>query len=229
MTQFNRHEFPPNGWAFRQPQTSWTNPMAMVGFDASVKAIVQHRLANKAITIKHNLSTDPGTVANELERYTRLRLGIPDDPPPTSFFQPGRSPSPSGGQDAAAGANWFRRIVRQGAGVSTLADWLGTDGVPVAAELAEQRAAICSDCPQNKQGDLLAFFTKPVADLLRRQLEERRQLNLSTSRDAQLNVCDACGCPLKLKVHVPLNFIRKHMRQQEMGLLDPRCWILREG
>ncbi len=44
MTELNTHEFPPGGgWVFRQPQTAWTNPHAMVGFKASVDAIRNHR------------------------------------------------------------------------------------------------------------------------------------------------------------------------------------------
>jgi len=62
---------------FRQALTGWVNPNAMVGFDASVKAIIKHRQANPAIAAKHALSTDPTDVGNELEKYTRLRLGIP--------------------------------------------------------------------------------------------------------------------------------------------------------
>lgn len=200
--------------------------MAMVGFDASVKAIIQHRNANKAATIKHQLSTDFDSVADELELYTRHRLGIPLPAPP-SFFHPSRSPLPKG-EDAAAGASWFRQVVRSGTGISTLADWLGTDGKPVDAALAEQRAEICAGCPQNKSGDLLSFFTKPVADLIRKQIEEKESLKLTTSRDSAIGLCDACGCPLKLKVHVPLVYIKKHIKPPEWDRLDPRCWMLKE-
>lgn len=226
MVQLNRHEFPNGGWAFRQPQTNWTNPMALVGFDASVKAIIKHRMANRAITVKHGLATDPMAVANELENYTRTRLGIPLDTGP-SFFQRSRSLFPEGAA-AVVGDSWIRRITRTKTGVVTLADWLGTDGKPVASGLAEERASICATCPQNKKGDLISFFVKPVADLIRKQLEERKELKLSTSKDADLNVCDACGCPIKLKVHVPLRFIKSHIKSPEFNKLDPRCWILKE-
>lgn len=234
-SDFNRHTFPSGGgWKFRQPQTNWDNPYAMVGFDASVKAIIKHREANKALTTQFNLSTDYDEVADELEAFNRRRVGLPAPPAP-SFFQPGRS-GPVG-EAAAAGTNWYRRIVRTGTGMATLADWLGTDGKPVDPALAEQRAATCAGdpadpktkCPQNQSGDLISFFVKPVAELLRRQLAERDNLGLKTGRDGQLGVCDACGCPLKLKVHVPLSFIKKHIKEPEWKQLDPRCWILRES
>ena len=226
MQDFNRHTFPNAGWAFRQPQTNWVNPFAMVGFDASVKAIRQHRLANPAITAKHGLATDPVAIANELETYTRRRLGIPDPEP--SFFWSRRSNSQNEA-GVAAGVSLTRRIAQVGTGIATLADWIGEGGSPVDAALAENRAAICVQCPKNMAGDLFSLFTRPVANLLQKQLEERKQLNLSTSHDAALNICDACGCPLKLKVHVPLRFIKEHIKDPERSKHDEQCWILKEA
>lgn len=226
-SDLSEHEFPNGGWKFRQPQTGWSNPMAMVGFKASVDAIIKHRLANPAITAKHSLATDPYAVAEELKTFTRLRLGMP--PPPSSFFQWGRSPSRQDGAVAAAGTSgFFRKITRVGTGITTLADWLGSDGTPVANTLAEQRAGICAGCPQNSDQDLLSIFTKPAADLIRRQLEERKQLKLETTNDAKLGICLACGCPTRLKVHVPLKFIKAHMKEPEASQLDARCWIKKE-
>lgn len=90
MNDINEHEFPAGGgWTFRQPQTAWTNPMAMVGFKASVDAIRKHRLANPAITAKHSLATHPDAIKAELMNYTRRRLGIAE--PGLSFFEPSRS------------------------------------------------------------------------------------------------------------------------------------------
>jgi hypothetical protein len=51
---------------------------------------------------------------------------------------------------------------------------------------------------------------------------------LSTMVDAQLNVCVACLCPLKLKVHAPLEFIARHMDPETRAALDPQCWMLAE-
>lgn len=203
----------------------------MVGFDSSVKAIIKHRIDNKAISIKHNLSTDYGAVARELKEFNRFRLGIPNEPPAPEgapgFFQGSRNSQD--GEAAAAEVSVFRKIVRTGTGASTLADWLGDGGIPVAPELAESRAAICVKCPKHKAGDFLSLFTGPVANLIRRQLDERREMKLSTSHDDTLSFCDACGCPLKLKVHVPLSYIKKHIQQPEFSQLDPNCWIIREA
>lgn len=228
MTDFNRHAFPAGGgWKFRQPQTNWINPYAMVGFDASVKAIIQHRKANKAITVKHNLSTDYDEVAAELEGFNRLRLGIPDPGNP-SFFQRSRSRLPSEGA-AAAGNNWFRRFSRLGTGVTTIGALIASGKKPVEEPVAEQRAAICVACPKNIQGDFFSIFTKPIAMLIRSQIEDKRVRKLRTSLDDKLGTCDACGCPMELKVHFPLDIIREHIKKPELDQLDPSCWILREG
>jgi len=200
--------------------------MAMVGEDASIKAIRDHRLANPAITQKHNLSTDPGDIKRELTAFQQARGSLPK-PQPSFFRGSPSSQSRSKGAAAAASTNWFQKIIRTGTGVSTLGDWLGHGGNPVEKDLSEKRALVCADCPMNAAKDLVSFFTVPTANLILRQLEERKQLNLSTAYDDKLGVCGACGCPLKLKVHTPINFIVQHMGPTEKNSLDPRCWILK--
>lgn len=228
MIQFDTHTFPAGGgWVFTQPQVpGWKNPMAMVGFDASVKAIRQMRLQNRALAIKHNWPMDYESIADELIIFTKRRLNIPDDP--VSFFPPGRNLSPQRGADVAAGTNWFRKIVRTGTGVTTLLDWRAKGANPVDPALAEKRATQCVNCPMHNSGDIVSIFIKPVADLIRRMIEERNKLNLKTSQDDKLSVCDACGCPMKLKVHVPIQFIRDNIKPTEFDQLVPECWIRHE-
>ena len=90
--------FPDNGgWIFRQAQTNWKNPMALVGKSASIEAIRKHRLANPAITAKHNLATDPAAIEQELIDTSRRAGAAPDGA--TSVFSAGpQQPArPSGG------------------------------------------------------------------------------------------------------------------------------------
>lgn len=199
----------------------------MVSFEQSVDAIVQHRRANPSLVSRFKLATDYNSVANELEAFTAARLGLPVGvPDPKAQARPSAS---FDGRAAVAGSNqppaWFRQIRT---GTKTLADWLGHSGIPVPQAQAEQRAAICADCPVNQKGDWTALFTKPAANLIRRQLEERKQLNLSTPHDDKLGVCMACGCPLRLKAHVPLRYILEHQPADVEAKLDPRCWIQKE-
>lgn len=221
---FNRHRIPPGGWSFRQPETNWSIPTPIAWtFDQAVQYIIKHRKQNPAITAKHNLATSVEAVGTELEKYTRKRLGLPEEQAQVGF----RVPSSQNAAAAVAG-DWSTKPRQIGTGVATLGDWLGDGANPVGHELSDQRANICCDCPQNKRGDWLSLFTKPVAELIRRQIEERKQLRLATSKDEALGVCDACGCPLKLKVHVPLENITKKLKPQDREKLDARCWILSE-
>lgn len=193
--------------------------MAMVGFDASVKAIVAHRKANKAITVKHNLSTNPGSVADELEKYTKLRLGIPLDPP--SFFQASSSRLPS--RVVAAAAD----IKRAAQGTAVVLDWLGGGGNPVAQELAEKRAAVCVTCPKNVPG---AWYTEAPAELIRSSVRAWQTIKGSafafeTSQGDNLKSCDVCKCLMKLKVFVDAKHIISKTKPEIMAEFPPHCWI----
>lgn len=215
--QLDRHTFPNGGWAFRQPQTGWTNPMALVGFDASVDAIVKHRLANKAITEKHKLATNPTWVAEELEKYTRLRLGIPEPPAP-SFFQPSSSRLPS--RVVAAAAD----IKRAAQGTTIILDWLTSGGDPVDPELASMRAMICAGCPKNIEG---SWYTVAPAEIIKATLESSKHKTLSTPYDELLKSCDVCKCLMRLKVWTPLDHILKHTKPEILKEFPPNCWIAR--
>ena len=189
--------------------------MAMVGFDASVKAIIQHRKANKAVTAKHRLATDYNSVADELEHYTRLRLGIPLPTPP-SFFQ--KSSSQLSSRVVAVAAD----IKRAAQGTAVVLDWLTSGGAPVAQELANKRASICVSCPKNVQG---SWYTVAPAELIRETLSARKELTLETPHDGQLKSCDVCKCLMRLKVWTPLEFIVSKTKPEIMGEFPALCWI----
>lgn len=191
--------------------------MAMVGFDASVKAIIQHRLANKAITTKNHLSVDYIEVGNELERYTRLRLGIPL-PAPTSFFH--QSSSRLSSRVVAAAAD----IKRAAQGTAVVLDWLSSGGAPVAQEVANRRAAICAGCPKNVPG---SWYTVAPAELIKSTLEARKDLKLATLYDDKLKSCDVCRCLMRLKVWTPLEHILKGTKPEIMAEFPAQCWIVR--
>jgi hypothetical protein len=109
--------------------------------------------------------------------------------------------------------------------------WEQSGEAPVDAGVSQQRASVCAICPKNESGDLSRWFTVPAATLIKKQIERLHNLSLTTSFDAQLGVCGACLCPLKLKVHTPLSFILKFMSDEVKAALqkeNPRCWILRE-
>ena len=116
--------------------------------------------------------------------------------------------------------------VRQlAAGAAILADWLG-DGAPlVDSETANTRAVICATCPQNGRGDLYRWFTVFASETIRKQISAFQDRKLTTPSDEKLGICYACLCPLKLKVHVPVESIKNHLSETARAKLDPRCWI----
>lgn len=191
--------------------------MAMVGFAASVDAIRKHRLANPAITAKHKLSTDPVAIGDELEAYTRARLGIPAVAPVFFSAQTSRLPS----RVVAVAAH----IKRAAAGTAVVLDWLTSGGKPVAQELANARAKVCVACPMNAPGD---WYTTAPAELIRTTLSARSDLKLETPYDDKLKSCEVCRCLLPLKIWCPLDHILKGTKPEIMDEFPAACWIARK-
>lgn len=113
------------------------------------------------------------------------------------------------------------------AGIGVLTEWLGSGAEPVPMELANQRASICVSCPQNNTAkNVWDYFTDSAASLIRKQIEIKNELTLTTQDDARLGTCEACTCVLKLKVHTPMSHILSHTSEEVRGRLDARCWVL---
>lgn len=113
-------------------------------------------------------------------------------------------------------------------GAALLFEWEETGDVPADSVLSETRAQVCASCPQNQPGEFSKWFSYSISEMYRKKFAKLVERNLSTSVDAKLNVCAACLCPLRLKVHAPINLIEKHLRPDVRAGLDPRCWILYE-
>jgi len=68
----SRHEFPPNGWKFYQPQTRWELP-GNLSFNGAVLEIIQHRTTHAGFLHQYKLSRDYNTVADELDEFNAVR------------------------------------------------------------------------------------------------------------------------------------------------------------
>jgi len=188
------------------------------------------RQANPFLAERHGWRLDREGVEFEVDAYNTARciaggwldFIIQDDgnPPAPVYVMPEKKKGKWG--SAAAGS-----VQRVAAGVAVLVDWLGSGAKPVEQALANSRAAICAGCPKNDGGDFIAYFTKPVADTIRTQLEIRGDLQLKTPDDEKLTVCSACDCPLKLKVWAPLQHVLNHTSNEVRENLAPQCWILK--
>ena len=210
----------PNGLFFYVPQTKWrSQPWA--SFDTIVHSLIAHRQGNKFLADKFGWSTDYDVVADEVDAFNSRvceQMGW------NQFItgEGGLSP-PISSPPQLSGLN------KLAAGARVLVEWItsGAEAVPI--ERANLRAATCAICPLNGPGDWTRYFTQPVSNAIAEQLKKRRNMNLSTPSDDKLGICTACLCPLKLKVHVPIDKILARLKPEVKADLDPACWILLES
>lgn len=121
------------------------------------------------------------------------------------------------------------RIANLVAGAAISVDWIASKKEAVPNELASNRAETCSKCPKNNNnGDWLALFTVKSAEAIKKALEFRLGMKLSTPFDDKIGVCDACDCVCKLKVHMPLKKILGQISDEDKAALDEKCWITNE-
>jgi hypothetical protein len=111
--------------------------------------------------------------------------------------------------------------------LAILRDWLGGGGEPVTPALAQERADICWDCPQNSPVHTSQLKLN-VARLIKQGLQIKQQVNLRTARDPDLHVCKTCRCVLSLKVWVPIRHIRAHTTDDQLTKFPAHCWIPKE-
>lgn len=228
----NRNRIIPFGLKFYQPETRF-NANNAHSFNSLVDRVVAMRRANPALVVKHGWSTEWNAVADEVDAFNAAiceRMGWHD-----FISQPGqgvaptpkfKALSPQSEKQLSAVAGKVKKVWQ---GVKTINDWIESGEPPVPAELSQKRAETCAACVLNGKGGLEEWFTKPAAAAIKLQFDKLAQRKLATTVDDKLNVCTACLCPLKLKVHAPMEFISPHMSEETRRALDPGCWILSES
>lgn len=105
-------------------------------------------------------------------------------------------------------------------------DWLGEGGVPVPLAQAQTRAEICKTCPHNYRGAWLWNMATSIA--IAHQMSELDKLDRHVTGEADLCVCEVCGCQLKLKVHVPFHHIYRHTNDETFSKYPDFCWQQQE-
>lgn len=229
----DRNKQIPHGLRFLQPETQWQPRTRFQSFDTIVRALIAHRQSRPDLVASKKWALDYDSVANEVDAFNAnicarhgwnnyISDGAGAEPPPKTqaLLQQERSV-------IAAAAGKAKKIW---GGIRTLNEWIDSGAPPVPTTLAESRAANCAGCKKNGIGDFTAWFTKPASDSITKQIEKLRQMKLSTSKDAKINICEVCLCPLKLKVHTPITFIKAHMSAEVLAELRtvPNCWIPKE-
>lgn len=219
----NRQLQIPGGFVFFQPQTGW-KPRPFSSFNVVVNSLISHRKANPALAKKHNWAMDYDSVAEEVEAFNAKVCQIHgwND---YIIASPGTPPLPKNWPRNSQAAEHLGNVV---VGGSILIHWIASGAEAVAPELSEARAQQCVKCPKHGKGPWTAYFTKPLAEAIRAKLNFRRELKLETSVDEVLKVCEACDCPLPLKVHLKIDRLNKEMPAEQKAKLVPECWIHKE-
>lgn len=220
-----KREWPPGGYVYRQEQTKWVSSKGS-DFNSTVAQIIAHRKANPGITKQYNLATDKEAVALELECSICARLGnnpayCLNDSAPSPFLQ-----SHSQKSTAAAAVGSARKAV---AGVKTVLDWLGSGLRPAKQEVANARAAVCAECPNNKEGNFWQKLDAAAAGQIKLLVELKNDLKLTTPLDDKLKTCDVCDCHLQLKVWADIKHIRDNTPPEVMAALPDFCWVKMEA
>lgn len=230
----SRQHFIPNGFQFYLPELKWQAPR-MASFQVICDSLQRVIEANPALAQKHGWPrTRPG-VEDWVDLFNAtvcLRMGwndylltegggdsIPKSRPPHQTLSL---------ENLRAAAVKAKELV---AGAKTLTEWIDSGEPPVPPEQSLARAQTCAVCPLNQAGDFTKWFTIPASELIKAQISRMAERKLSTPSDDRLNLCIACHCPLKLKVHIPIGWvIAKLSAEQKERLKGGKdCWILREA
>jgi hypothetical protein len=223
----NRQQQIPGGFVFREPSTGWT-PRPFTSFESICEQIFAFRQGNPFLAQKNQWATDMEGIRREVDFYnarvcqmqgwTQYIITDAGTAPPPKTQTP---------QQQSAIANAAGVAKRIWSGVRSLNAWDASGDPAVPAELSAKRAAICAVCPKNGQGDLTRWFTVPASEVIKRQLERKEARKLSTPDDAKLNICEVCLCPMKLKVHEPLQYLKAHTLPEVLADLKavPSCWL----
>ncbi len=119
--------------------------------------------------------------------------------------------------------NLIEKVQQYKDGVETLAEWLGSGGICVDKELAQSRTNTCLGCEFNKSGSVVSEL---ISAAIKRQMELKNSLGLTTDGIRGLHTCENCGCPLKLKIFIPLDKLGN--TDESLKKFPDWCWMKSE-
>jgi len=204
------------------PEAGMKAPFAG-SFNEAVQFLHNFRRKNPALVQKNGWSLDIHDIERDVDLYNSQRMvaagylnfvDLEDDVPIQKKTSSGLFRSVA---NAAAKAKTALAIYR---------DLFGQDGKVVAKEESERRAAVCVKCPQNDvAGGLTKYFLKEAAHEIMAVAGMLKDMDVTTSQDAKLGVCQACECPLVAKLHISNEILKKNIKPDQVAKLDPGCWI----
>lgn len=211
---------------FYDPVLKWTSP-SWASFSVICDGLRSARMANPGLTASKGLATDPNAIADEVDNFIAAHCqqmgwndfitgsGGSSAPFPVAQHQPRPSLAQQGRNVAV--------------GVETTLEWIASGAEAVPQEQSTSRAEVCTKCPLNTKGGWLSLFTVPAQKAIQAALNRKTEFKLTTPFDDQLGCCEACSCPMQLKVHVPFEKFFPKMTQPAKDGLDPNCWIVAES
>lgn len=113
-------------------------------------------------------------------------------------------------------------------GLHVIDDWLGVGGQPVSKEQAEKRSQSCLKCPHNRAPRWWETAKGSIAQAIRDMLSVKNECAMELEHEEKLNICDQCGCCLRLKCWTPIVHVRKVVDQKTLSGLPSYCWMKRE-
>jgi hypothetical protein len=228
----NRNGEIPNGLTFNIPEVNWTSRRNS-SFQGIVEAAVRLVEANPSLQGKY--PTLYSAMADMVDEYnagiceqngwTQYIVSAPGGEPVQRPFPEHNHHSPSTSPRPNLPPT-LNRLADVAGGAETLVHWIASNADACPQELANERAYVCSECPMNGKGGLERYFTITVAKAVRKAYELRHGMKLSTPLDDKLGVCEACTCPLKLKVHFKIEDLK--VEPSLLPKLHPLCWITKE-
>jgi hypothetical protein len=252
----------PGGFKFQIPILHWSPPPNTASFDSVVRSAIAVLQANPQVAqqlgwdLSYNSMADRVDTFNatlcEQMQWTAYYTGRPGGAPSNGPFMTAAPPPPPplpGLYGVNVAANRFPApqstarpgtlavgmavIKKLAAGAATLMEWEEAGLPHVEQEKANARGATCAICPRNNAGkNLTDYFTVPLAEMIKKRMERLAELDLKTPSDEKLMVCDACYCPLRTKIWMPIELAVKRLRPEDKAELNkdnPRCWILSES
>lgn len=232
----DRNKQIPNGLRFYIPELKWNAPGPYASFTRICDAVEQVIRANPHLAQQHQWPQDRVGVENWVDNYNaQLVAQMGWDSPPGTYLNTDAGPSipkwsPSHQQETLQGLRAAAAKAKElVAGAKTLGQWIFSNEPPVSRDQANARALICSTCPANQPGDWTRWFTKPAAELIELEMRQLHSRELSTLHDERIKFCEACSCPLQIKVHVPSLYLKSGTNTEQLERMrsaNPKCWVV---
>jgi len=219
----SRDKFIPGEFQAIHPEAGQTAPWKG-SFSEIVRKELDFRSRNPALVEKNGWSLDPDDVADDIDRYNAHRMVAAGY---LNFVDlEGESPVQKKTGLMGKLRNAANAVGNIKTALAIYRDLFGPDGKVIAKEEAERRASVCVACPKNDvTGGLTKYFVKETARELMLVAGMLKDMDVSTSLDDKLGVCQACECPLRAKIFVRNDILKKHIKSDQVAKLHESCWI----